>query len=116
MSCVCVLCTDGLSMDRDGRERAVRKREPFEQRRTSRTLSKNMLRVGADLPVCGSAVSGKHSSWAQLQIGAGAVLGPAGTEWPGFQLGLEHSMDSVPSPGVFPHAVLSWHHFSFSGP
>lgn len=43
----------------------------------------------------------------QLQIGAGAVLGSAGTEWPELQLGLEHSMDSVPSPGVFPHAVLS---------
>lgn len=99
MRCVCVLYTDGLSMDRDGRERAVRKTEPFEQRRTSQTLSKHMFRVGADLLVYGSAVSGKHSSWAsaadwswgcswacrhgvaRIPAGAGALYGLCPFPW-----------------------------------
>lgn len=47
----------------DGREREVRKREPFEQRRGSRSLSKDMLTVEAHLPVYESG------QWATSQLG-----------------------------------------------
>lgn len=51
----------------------------------------------------------------QVQIGAEVALRVAGTEWPGPQLGWEHSSGTVPSSGVFPlycafriPLLLSW--------